>query len=74
MNEVQILSMDEPIELSVEQVHIIHENDYEQLLNLPQINHVTLIGNKMPSELGLEEETEVISMLDIYKIFNRTIG
>lgn len=74
MIELEVVEVDPLIEMDAEQVRLIFENDYERLINQPQINHVTLIGNKMPEDLGLEPETEVISMLDIYKIFNRTIA
>lgn len=34
-------------------------SDYEQLSNLPQINDVTLIGNKSSSDLGLADATDI---------------
>ena len=36
-------------------------SDYEQLSNLPQINDVTLIGNKSSSDLGLADANDVFS-------------
>lgn len=34
-------------------------SDYEQLSNLPQINDVTLIGNKSSSDLGLADAADI---------------
>ena len=34
-------------------------NDYEDLSNLPQINNVTLKGNKSSSDLGLASSTDI---------------
>jgi len=62
-----------PIKMTVDQIHKIYINNYEDLANQPQINNVLLIGNKTAEDLGLEYETEIISQLDILKIFNRTI-
>ncbi len=62
-----------PIKMMVDQIHKIYINNYEDLANQPQINNVLLIGNKTAEDLGLEYETEIISQLDILKIFNRTI-
>lgn len=41
-----------------------HERDYEKLINLPQIESVTLIGNKTFDELGMSECTnqEIINL------------
>jgi hypothetical protein len=40
--------------------------DYNLLYNKPQINNVTLIGNKMLPEIGID----TISYLDIANLFN----
>lgn len=42
----------------------ISSNDYESLINLPQIEGVTLIKNKTFAELGMEECTnqEIINL------------
>lgn len=42
--------------------------DYLSLLNLPSINEVTLEGNKSGSELGLQEEMEVLEEAEIDRI------
>lgn len=42
---------------------VMVDPDYEHLQNLPQINHVTLIGDKSFAELGLVEATEESSGL-----------
>ena len=41
-------------------------NDYEQLVNQPQIENVTLVGNKMLPDIGVD----LISIFDINNIFN----
>lgn len=43
-------------------------SDYEKLNNLPQINKVELLGNKTPKELGLQEEMQALSNLEIEEI------
>ena len=45
-------------------------SDYNKLINLPFINKIKLQGNKTAKELGLQEELETISNLEIEKIFN----
>lgn len=42
-------------------------NDYEALINKPQINDVTLVGNKSFKELGLRPATNT----EIAEIINR---
>lgn len=42
-------------------------SDYEKLIHKPQINDVTLIGNKTIEELGVNTMTN----LEILNIFNR---
>ena len=43
-------------------------DDYESLINKPQINFVTLLGNKTSEDLGLQSEIEDITNQDIDKI------
>ena len=73
MIDLPVIDDNMPISMGIEQVRYILIDDYERHFNLPRINSVELIGNKTSEELGLESETEVISQLDIYKIFHRTI-
>lgn len=40
-------------------------NDYNDLINLPQINGVELIGNKTSAELGLANSIEIIATLTL---------
>lgn len=74
MINMPVIDTNAPIGLTVEQVRKIYINDYEKLVNQPQINSVPLIGNQSSHELGLESELEVISQLDLYTIFHRALG
>ena len=47
---------------------LVPERDYEKLENKPQINGVTLIGNKSSEEIGIEE-TEPLTNLEIEALF-----
>ena len=47
----------ETIDLSLENISIISEKDYEKLIKKPRINEVELVGNKTLEELGIEECT-----------------
>ena len=47
----------ETIDLSLEDINIISEKDYEKLIKKPRINEVELVGNKTLEELGIEERT-----------------
>ena len=47
----------ETIDLSLEDIIIISEKDYEKLIKKPRINEVELVGNKTLEELGIEECT-----------------
>ena len=47
----------ETIDLSLEDINIISEKDYEKLIKKPRINEVELVGNKTLEELGIEECT-----------------
>ena len=44
--------------------------DYEELENLPQINDVTVIGNKSLNDYGIQEEMDYITNTRIDDIFN----
>ena len=58
------------IELGGDIVKII--NDYLKLINLPQINGVTLEGNKTTEELGIQvgSDIELIKELNTENVFN----
>lgn len=49
----------EPEVVTMKATPVISEKDYEKLTNKPQINGVTLEGNKTLAELGLEIDTEL---------------
>lgn len=40
-------------------------DDYEQLENKPSINAVTLVGNKTGAELGLQDDMDPISAVEL---------
>jgi len=44
--------------------------NYENLSNLPQINSVTLKGNKKLEELNIQEKIENLSNTDIENLLN----
>lgn len=46
------------------------QNDYEKLENLPQINSVTLIGNKSLDDLEIQGKIETMSNIDIKNLFS----
>ena len=48
----------------------IETHDYEQLYNLPQINDVTIIGNKSPSAYGIQSTIDYADSSDIDHFFN----
>lgn len=68
--ELDIKTEDKQLELNVDNTSI-YEKNYEKLDNLPEINGNTLIGNKTSKQLGLQDEMEEISNLEILEIFNR---
>lgn len=45
-------------------------SNYEYLTNKPQINNITLIGNKTSSELKLQDEMEALTNTDIENLLN----
>jgi hypothetical protein len=59
-----------PINISV--IYITDKGviDYEELENLPQINDVTVIGNKSLEEYGIQEEMDYITNTRIDDIIN----
>ena len=58
-NEInlEVNEVKETIDLSLEDINIISEKDYEKLIKKPRINEVELVGNKTLEELGIEECT-----------------
>lgn len=48
---------------------VVVENNYEELVNLPQINSVTLIGNILSSALGIKL-SDLIQDENTYTILN----
>lgn len=48
----------------------IETHDYEQLYNLPQINDVTVIGNKSLATYGIQPTNEYADSSDIDHLFN----
>lgn len=51
----EVSELKEAIDLSLKDINIITQNDYEKMVKKPRINEVELIGNKTFEELGLEE-------------------
>lgn len=49
-------------------VQMVHTDNYEDLYNQPQINDVTLIGNKTGEQLNLQDKMDVLSQTEIEKI------
>lgn len=48
----------------------IETHDYEQLYNLPQINDVTVIGNKSLAAYGIQPTNDYANAEDIDHLFN----
>ena len=48
----------------------IETHDYEQLYNLPQINDVTVIGNKSLDAYGIQPTVDYADSSDIDHFFN----
>ena len=44
--------------------------DYNRLINKPQINEVTLIGNKTSGELHLQDEMDYLTNLEIEELLD----
>lgn len=45
-------------------------SNYNYLTNQPQINNVTLIGNKTSTDLKLQDQMEALSNMDIENLLN----
>lgn len=48
----------------------VETSDYEQLYNLPQINDVTVIGNKSLAAYGIQPTIDYADSSDIDHFFN----
>lgn len=48
----------------------VETHDYEQLYNLPQINDVTVIGNKSLDAYGIQPTIDYADSSDIDHFFN----
>lgn len=49
-------------------------NNYNNLTNKPKINNVELKGNKTSKQLGLQEEMDSLTNMEIEKILNSFVG
>ena len=45
-------------------------NNYEDLINLPQINNVLVIGNKSLEDYGIQPTNDYADAADIDRLFN----
>ena len=59
------LRQEAPLRVNFGQVQQIHSDNYEDLYNKPQINDITLIGNKTSTQLKLQHEMQELSGSDI---------
>ena len=59
------LKQETPLRVNFGQVQQIHSDNYEDLYNKPQINDITLIGNKTSTQLKLQHEMQELSDSDI---------
>lgn len=48
----------------------VETSDYEKLYNLPQINDVTVIGNKSLAAYGIQPTNDYANAEDIDHLFN----
>ena len=64
-----ILESEQEMEVGLEEdaLEIVTSN-YEELNNKPSINNVELLGDKTSKDLGLQEEMESLSNLEIEEI------
>lgn len=74
-DEKEIVTLEEDMEeeLTTLEEDIVSEtgtSDYNKLNNKPQINNVILQDNKTAKQLGLQEEMESLTNLEIEEILN----
>lgn len=72
--EIELIEEDN-LDVSLENSVVkVVENDYEKLINQPQINNVTLTGNKSLDDLNIQKKgsyaDERITNLEIDALFN----
>lgn len=64
----------------IEEIVIIEEgatggtDNYNYLNNKPQINNIELKGNKTSRQLGLQEEMDSLTNMEIEEILNSFVG
>lgn len=67
--EVEVLETD-AIDVGIDTPIIqTGSNDYEELNNKPKINGVEVVGEKVSSDYGLQDEITFCTNLDIDKLF-----
>lgn len=73
-NEIEIELRNDNVEIEINSnptvITNIGTNDYEKLKNQPQINTVTLLGNKTSKDLKLQDEMNRISNTELENIFS----
>lgn len=73
-NEIEIELRNDNVEIEINSnptvINNIGTNDYEKLKNQPQINTVTLLGNKTSKDLKLQDEMNKISNSELENIFS----
>lgn len=73
-NEIEIELRNDNVEIEINSnptvINNIGTNDYEKLKNQPQINTVTLLGNKTSKDLKLQDEMNKISNTELENIFS----
>lgn len=73
-NEIEIELRNDNVEIEINSnptvITNIGTNDYEKLKNQPQINTVTLLGNKTSKDLKLQDEMNKISNTELENIFS----
>ena len=47
--------------------------DYNKLINKPQINEVTLVGNKTSEDLHLQDEMDYLTNLEIEELLDNFV-
>ena len=62
------LSANKPINAKIDKSCVSGATSYPPLAEKPQINNITLIGNKTSHDLGLQDEIELATEHDIDKI------
>lgn len=66
MIEIQVKQVPEMVDMAVDDKVTINNLDYESLKNKPQINSITLEGNKSLEEIGITPISN-IELLNLLK-------